>query len=66
MPIYEYRCKKCQSIFEVLQRLNDQSEVNCPKCGTVEVEKQFSLFASSNSSSRDLSQTSCSSSSRFT
>jgi len=31
MPIYEYKCKKCGNIFEVLQSTNKIKEI-CPKC----------------------------------
>ena len=31
MPIYEYRCKKCEQRFELLRRLADRDKR--PKCG---------------------------------
>lgn len=40
MPIYEYRCKKCGHVFEVLQRISDPAP-QCPVCGG-EVEKLLS------------------------
>ncbi|MCX7973065.1 MAG: zinc ribbon domain-containing protein [Candidatus Aminicenantes bacterium] len=33
MPLYEYRCEDCDSLFEVLQRLNEDPLKICPKCG---------------------------------
>lgn len=40
MPIYEYeaispgrKCKKCTSIFEVIQRLSEPPLATCPECG---------------------------------
>ena len=33
MPIYEYRCKKCNHQFEVFQKLNEENLKNCPRCG---------------------------------
>lgn len=33
MPLYEYRCYKCRSILEILQRLDDEPLKICPKCG---------------------------------
>ena len=33
MPIYEYRCKKCQHIFEKIQKFSDAPVKKCPKCG---------------------------------
>jgi putative FmdB family regulatory protein len=48
MPIYEYRCKSCESHFDVLQRGGEEKkDLRCPKCGHEKVEKQFSAFATS-------------------
>lgn len=33
MPLYEYKCSECGFIFEVLQKVNEQSQKKCPKCG---------------------------------
>lgn len=33
MPIYEYRCSKCQYQFEILQKINDKCLETCPRCG---------------------------------
>lgn len=47
MPLYEYGCRGCGKRFEVLQRIGaNASEVACPGCGAVDVEKKFSTFAS--------------------
>ena len=46
MPIYEYRCSGCGSIFEQLVRSNGDQPTACPKCGGKKIEKQFSSFAS--------------------
>ena len=32
MPIYEYKCQNCGHFFEVLQRINEVSLSDCPKC----------------------------------
>ena len=32
MPIYEFRCKKCNAHLEVFQKLNDKPPVRCRKC----------------------------------
>ena len=43
MPIYEYICKDCGHAFEKLvPRVN--SAVECEKCSSGNVEKQFSVF----------------------
>jgi putative FmdB family regulatory protein len=41
MPIYEYRCKKCDAHLEVLVRSSDKQPKRCRKCGGA-LEKQFS------------------------
>lgn len=36
MPIYEYQCPKCHSIFEEWVRMSDaHGEEPCPECGTL-------------------------------
>ncbi|MCH9007148.1 zinc ribbon domain-containing protein [candidate division KSB1 bacterium] len=48
MPIYEYKCKKCDAQFDALQRIGeDGSNLNCPDCGEQHPEKLLSVFASS-------------------
>lgn len=44
MPIYEYRCEPCDHVFETLIR-SSGDVAHCPKCGTIEVKKQFSVPA---------------------
>ena len=41
MPIYEYKCKKCDTIFEELQSINDDPLKECPTC-KCEVERLIS------------------------
>jgi putative FmdB family regulatory protein len=43
MPIYEYHCLKCGKDFEALVFKNE--EVSCPACGSKELQKKFSVFA---------------------
>lgn len=42
MPIYAYKCKKCDTCFEKLVFANDEQQVECPGCGTAQVEKLMS------------------------
>jgi putative FmdB family regulatory protein len=59
MPIYEYRCKRCEERFEQLVPLRaEHPAVTCPRCGTQEVRKQMSTFATTESS-RTTQQSSC-------
>jgi putative FmdB family regulatory protein len=44
MPIYEYRCEPCDHTFETLIR-GSGDVAHCPKCGGVELAKQFSVPA---------------------
>ena len=33
MPIYEFRCTKCNNQIEVFQKLSDKAPTRCKKCG---------------------------------
>lgn len=33
MPIYEYRCTKCEKEFELVQKITDEPLAECPECG---------------------------------
>ncbi|HOT22992.1 MAG TPA: zinc ribbon domain-containing protein [Thermoleophilia bacterium] len=33
MPIYEYRCDDCESLFEVMQKMSDDPLEVCERCG---------------------------------
>ena len=48
MPIYEYeaassgrKCRKCSTVFEVIQRISDSPLTSCPACGG-EVRRRIS------------------------
>lgn len=46
MPIYEYYCRACGSGFEKLVKVTDaDAGVVCPACGSSEVERKLSAFA---------------------
>lgn len=52
MPIYEYRCKKCEAEFEMLRPMGDTGKsLKCPECGAAAPEKKLSVFAASSSAS---------------
>lgn len=44
MPIYEFRCRKCNAHIEVFQKLSDKQPTRCKKCGG-RLEKQISAAA---------------------
>ncbi len=41
MPIYEYECKECGKVFDILQKLNSEPVQTCIDCGG-KVEKLIS------------------------
>ena len=50
MPIYEYRCRKCNKVFEKIQRVGEGgSRLVCPHCGEKKPEKLISGFSSKGS-----------------
>jgi putative FmdB family regulatory protein len=42
MPIYEYACEKCESEFEVEQRITDSPIKSCPRCKSRKVKRLIS------------------------
>jgi len=49
MPIFEYSCLKCGSRFEKLLKSGSVDGIVCPGCGSDQVEKEFSVFATGTS-----------------
>lgn len=46
MPIYEYRCERCDERFERLVPMSAaDAPTDCPTCGSPKTRKQFSTFA---------------------
>lgn len=46
MPLFEYQCTECGSVFEQLVRATQQSqEVICPACKSTTTQKLLSGFA---------------------
>lgn len=45
MPTYEYKCKECGNVFEVMQKFSDKPLTNCNICDG-EVKKIISAGAS--------------------
>jgi len=47
MPLFEFVCTNCNHLFEELVRSsNSTDEMTCPDCGSSQVEKKISTFAS--------------------
>jgi len=45
MPAYDYRCRGCDGVFEVIQRISDPVGATCPRCGSEECVRQFAASA---------------------
>jgi|TARA_B100000959_G_C14659843_1_gene491946 putative FmdB family regulatory protein len=45
VPIYEYKCDKCNHQFEILQKVNDEPAKTCPKCNADRLRKLVSAAA---------------------
>ncbi|HEX2869059.1 MAG TPA: zinc ribbon domain-containing protein [Ignavibacteriales bacterium] len=51
MPVFEYRCRECNTKFDVLHKSHEsQEEVVCPKCKSKDNKKLLSSFSASVSS----------------
>ncbi len=71
MPIYEFKCLKCEEFFElILMNKNEEAELKCPECGSEKFERvisttNFSMGSGSgnkppaNSQTRSCSSGSC-------
>jgi len=64
MPIFEFRCSKCNHVFEefVFSSNVDTSKLECPQCGEKNVQKLMSAFSSSMGSTGGSRASSCGSS----
>ena len=52
MPLFEYKCAKCNSKFEVLHKsANNIENVECPECHSAETKKLLSTFSAAGFSS---------------
>lgn len=52
MPIYEFKCNKCGSHFEVLASIGGEKGVSCQKCGSKNIIKLISSFGIGGGSSK--------------
>ena len=61
MPIYEFKCKKCDHIFEefVFSSNADPDEIICPVCSEKSADKLMSAFSASTGSSLGSGASSC-------
>ena len=52
MPIYEYQCRTCDEVFEVLVRTGDVA--SCPSCHGQDLERLLSHVSMSSENTRQL------------
>jgi putative FmdB family regulatory protein len=46
MPIYEFFCPDCNTVFNFFsRRINTEKQPDCPKCGRKKIQRQLSTFA---------------------
>ena len=45
MPIFEYRCRKCNHITDILEKSGNKESHVCEKCGSKSTKKIFSTFS---------------------
>lgn len=45
MPLYTYRCQKCEAVFEALVRPNRPEPEACQICGEAAIQRQMAAFA---------------------
>jgi len=46
MPIYEFYCKKCHTVFNFYSsRVNTEKIPRCPRCKTASLKRQMSVFS---------------------
>ena len=50
MPIFEYLCLACGNLFEKLQKSAGEEAPACPACGSAQVKRELSSFATPPSS----------------
>ena len=54
MPIYEFYCKKCNTIYNFYSgSVNTTKVPSCPKCKTIKLSRQVSLFATMTGGARE-------------
>jgi putative FmdB family regulatory protein len=34
MPTYDYKCEECGHVFEVFHGMNEDPDIECPRCGS--------------------------------
>ena len=45
MPLFDFRCRACDHLFEALVRPQDADAPRCPSCHSTDLERQLASFA---------------------
>ena len=57
MPIYEFYCESCHTVFNFFsQRVNTEKRPDCPKCDRSRLERQVSVFSVSRNRAEQVSE----------
>ena len=47
MPSYEYDCRKCGLVFEMMRKVEERDQpLPCPQCESIRVERKLSAYVS--------------------
>lgn len=66
MPIYEYKCNDCNTVFELLTTsAEEEKKVQCSKCNSENVTKLISAGSSLSGGNISLNSVGCGSNSGF-
>ncbi|MFH1037717.1 MAG: zinc ribbon domain-containing protein [PVC group bacterium] len=53
MPIFSYRCEKCDHTFDLLEGMTaEKTERKCPECGSTRIKKTHAAFSVGKGGSR--------------
>ncbi|MBW1695846.1 MAG: hypothetical protein JRH18_14400 [Deltaproteobacteria bacterium] len=59
MPIYEYRCKVCNSVSEYLIGVGHREPIRCKNCGSTDMNRILSVASFTLNSSRQMPGHTC-------
>jgi len=60
MPIYEYQCKSCGKVSEIISSGHSSTgEISCGHCGSSELEKRLSVVSIPRMPARPAGKTCC-------
>ncbi|MBU1701254.1 MAG: zinc ribbon domain-containing protein [Candidatus Eisenbacteria bacterium] len=68
MPFYDYKCRKCDNIFEEMVPIATSDDaIRCPRCGALDSERQISApsISKGKNGAAPMSPASCAHSKRY-